>query len=265
MSRKIPADVEQLMWLIAESGDSNAAQEFERRFPEFRFDLMRRMSTVKSLKSGKPSESIPVPVFRPGVAAKSTPRWFWMGAFALGLGAMAFGSYYSTQHLLPPKKMEKIVTAPAVTPTATPESKGPPGSMKMEDVQKVGTQPSFGNHGPGTAGDADVNSSQLGPGDVPALTAEDLKDVQKYNKPQDVKVEDADLYSVIRLIASNGGFSVDILPGLENPTISVTYSAKGGVDMLVGLGQKYGFTPIKDGEGKWLIVPAKSREFSPPQ
>ncbi|MEQ1936076.1 MAG: hypothetical protein ABL962_19655, partial [Fimbriimonadaceae bacterium] len=63
--KRIPADIEQLIWLIAESGDSSAAQEFEHRFPEYKFELNRRMSTVKSLKSSKPTSVNGIPVFQP--------------------------------------------------------------------------------------------------------------------------------------------------------------------------------------------------------
>lgn len=256
MNKRIPQDVEQLMWLIAESGDSVAAQEFERRFPDFRFELMRRMSTVKSLKASKPSESVPVPTFRPSLTTSSArPRAFMVGVFALGLGVLAFGSYAITQNYMPsPKKPTPAITLPAATNntkhTFDPNYTGAPPGLTIDE--RNGTQPTRDPRG--------VNAPL---GTVPPLTDQNRKDLEPYSKLQDISIEDAPLQTVIELIASTSGLRVTFMP---NPSagslvdfdkkVSVDYRQMSGLDMLRQLGKDEGFTAIYQEKNEFLIIPS---------
>lgn len=261
MNRHIPKDVEQLMWLIAESGDSNAAQEFERRFPDFRFELMRRMSTVKSLKASKPSQkSVPVPAFHmhPKGATSNKSRGFFVGAFALGLGVLAFGSFAITQQLTKPKTPPAVIveTAPKQAVVNTPKQgvpQYPPG---------VSPQPSNGARLNGPAAGNPQGTDLAG---VPPLSSEEKQALAPYLKPHNLKAEDATLSDVIDMICLTCGLEVEVM---ANPTmghkidyaakITVDFRGQSGLDMLKALGSKHGFIPIHGGGKLFQLFPDSS-------
>lgn len=255
MNKRIPADVEQLMWLIAESGDSNAAQEFERRFPDYRFELMRRMSTVKSLRESKPHSPINVPAFHQVRPVRSTtPRWTLAVAFSLGLGVFAFGSYAITQKLT--SKPVPPVTQPVQTnpnPVVNqPQVQPNYGQFRPESVDRAGaTQPTR---------DAGRNSVIPG-GGVPPLNEQDRKALAQYEKPQDLSIENAELETVFQLIASTTGLQVEFLPNAKNTAfdlkkiVSIDYHQMSGVEMLRKLAGENGATAIYKEGNTFQIVP----------
>jgi len=261
MSMRIPKDVEQLMWLIAESGDSNAAQEFERRFPDYRFELMRRMSTVKSLKASKPHDSISVPTFalKQDRVRSAPPRAFMVGVFALGLGVFAFGSFAITKQLMPPPAKPAVsVEEPApkvtlVTPKSQPVySENPPGiSFQPQGQANNGT-----NQG----------SRSLLPTDEQPTSPAQIQSQALYNQPRDLSIEGAPLRSVIEMIARASGLQVDIMPNANagpsvdfDKVISVDFRQVSGIDMLRQLANDHHFTLSPQGEGSFLLIPSPTK------
>ncbi|MEQ1824149.1 MAG: hypothetical protein ABL949_16695 [Fimbriimonadaceae bacterium] len=237
--KRIPADIEQLIWLIAESGDSAAAQEFEHRFPEYKFELNRRMSTVKSLKGSKPSSSAAIPTFQPSIRRSGSSPWKRVGvgvASSLAVLVLALGSYSLTKSL----QAKPVVKPPTITHSVTrpfqPEQKLPTNNMTPTvPPTPEGTtsrQPTFNETG--------------------------TKVLEPYQKPNSVSIEGAPLHDVIQLIASTCGFKVTLLPKLENPDVSVKYERISGEEMLIQLGKQYGFTPMYQGNNEFYIVPALS-------
>src|SRR5690242_17887642 len=96
--KHLPAEIERLMWLVAEGSDSRAIADFEARFPDLKHELSKRISMVRSLKSaGKTVHTDHIPRFVPRVAAPRPMfgRSMYI-AFAVMLGALAFGSYSVT-------------------------------------------------------------------------------------------------------------------------------------------------------------------------
>ena len=68
MRSKIPQEIDQLMWSVAEEGSVNALNEFEQRYPEHKFELARRLTMVRELKGakkGKPEVVVRAPRFQP--------------------------------------------------------------------------------------------------------------------------------------------------------------------------------------------------------
>lgn len=263
MSMRIPKDVEQLMWLIAESGDSNAAHEFEHRFPDYRFELMRRMSTVKSLRESKPHEKVSVPAFtmKSGPASSAKPRAFMVGVFALGLGVFAFGSYAITKQFMPPaEKVPVEVVQPDVPVTVIPKLQGDPSYTQ--------NPPGISTQLPGQASGSTAGGQggQLGPTDEQPLTKRDASK-ESYNQLRDLSIENAPLESVIAMIGQASGLQVEIMPNANTgPTVdfarlvSVDYRQMSGIDMLRRLGEEYHFTLSPQGPGSFLVIPSPAKQ-----
>lgn len=72
----------------------------------------------------------------------------------------------------------------------------------------------------------------------------------------DLSVNDARLTDVLSLIGDVTKLTLEVAPGMaEDPTISVDFAQKTGMEMLLELGRQHGFTPLDQGRGNVLIVP----------
>lgn len=255
MNKRIPADVEQLMWLIAESGDSKAAQEFEHRFPDFRFELMRRMSTVKALKASKPNHEVAVPAFRNvRPVQRSKPRWFLVTACSLGLGVFAFGSYAITQKMTqktPPPVIADVNPGVKLNPVTPPKNNSGFQPVPVDQV---------GEHQP--TRDPNRTSQLLPNNGAPQLSPEQKKQLQSYEAPLDLSIENAELRVVFNLIAQNSGLQLEFMPAAKNVTghdlskkVSVDYRQMSGVDMLTKLAKDNGFEAVYRDGNTFQIYP----------
>src|SRR6187431_1738015 len=115
------------MWLVAEAADQKAVEDFESRFPHLRYELAKRIEMVRNLRaSGKQVRSEgSIPQFRRPVSVASPfgPRLRWSIA-ALALSALAFGSFFATRALIPPKAPPSVDT-PLVDQTYVPNQVEP--------------------------------------------------------------------------------------------------------------------------------------------
>ena len=96
MKNQIPADIDALMWSVAESGDAQAIEEFGVRHSQHRLELLKRMDMVRQLKGAKPEQIFAgtPPKFSPkeNLAPIGLRKWAWVVAPVL-LAGVAFGSY----------------------------------------------------------------------------------------------------------------------------------------------------------------------------
>lgn len=237
MSASIPSDLDQLMWLLAESGDYAAIDEFTKRFPDLRHELNRRCATVNGLKGAKPGHGPKkTPEFHlVEIAPRKAPNPLaWIGG-VVALVCIAFASYQATSQAMKPKESPPVATGDKVLnvgPTYTRKDREEPNSLA-----------------PGA--------------EVPPTKQRDETDVQplrtpipKYEMPHSVYVEEQSLFVALEQIAQQTGMEIEVAPKTENPTITVSFEQISGPQMLEQLGKAYGFTPLHQGEGRYLIIPA---------
>jgi hypothetical protein len=238
---KVPADLDQLMWFLAESGDLAAIAEFRKRFPDLEPELLRRQSVVRGLKGAKPAGAA-APVgfeLRENVVEYGKPAnrlvWALGGAAIVALGV---ASYVVTARMTA-QPMAKTETPVATTGNARPDA---PGSDFDSGVRPTVITPE----------PVPDQKSALGPGDTPPVR----ENRALWERPQSIMLEEAPLYDVLQSIANQTGMSLEIAPNTPNPTVSISFENVSGFEMLTELGKAHGFTPLEQGGGKWLIVPA---------
>jgi len=80
--------------------------------------------------------------------------------------------------------------------------------------------------------------------------------VPKWAKTQVVKMRDVPLLTVAKLVAAQGGLSLEIAPGMPNPSIHVDYQGVNAVYILKDLGRTYSFTPMLSDDNSVILIPA---------
>lgn len=233
---RIAPDVEQLMWIAAESGDPNAIEDFGARFPHLRYELSKRIDMVRKLKqSGKmaiPSGSIPrfTPPHR--IGARLGPRFRWSVA-ALALSALAFGSFFGTKYLASKEEAPPLgaprQTIPAYSPQESTEERIQEPPPVRETQSEVGV---------------------VTPDDEPAP-------VDPWQKLKDVKFERIGLATAIKAIAAQSGMNLEMPPDMPNDDIVVDYRNMTGIEILHDMASRFAFTVFDQGNGKVLVVPAR--------
>jgi hypothetical protein len=231
MRNRIPADVERLMWLVAESNDPAAIKDFETRFPTFAVELAKRLRMVSDLKHAKSNgpKIDRIPVFTPR-DLRPTPasRGNWI-AGGVALAALAMASFSATTWLTkkpePLPKPEAVVTKPVDIPNQTVK-------VPVNPPQQAPIVP---------------NPRQEPVVSVPPSNNETLKTLRLSN---------TSLLAALKLIGEMAGYRVDVAPGLQDEQISIDYDQVTTSEMLRDLGSRYGFTPFDQGDGTIIIVPA---------
>ncbi len=230
MKARMPQDVERLMWMVAESNDQKAIQDFESRFPEFASELSKRRRMVSELKGAK-STHVPdarIPDFRlRGEPKVSSPKGMWVVG-GIAFAALLMASYSVTKMVnTPPTKLpvvEPVVTKPIENPNTTVYTNPTP-------VPNITTPPPM---------NPPVNPN-------PAQSGEQLKTL---------KLSNTSLTAALKMIGEMAGYRVDVAPGFEDQQISIDYVETTTSEMLKDLGMRYGFTAFDQGDGSIIIVPA---------
>jgi hypothetical protein len=63
------------------------------------------------------------------------------------------------------------------------------------------------------------------------------------------------LIEAIRRIGRECGLEIEVAPGMSDPEIVMRYDGMTGMEMLLDLGPRFGFTAFDEGEGRVLIIP----------
>ena len=238
---KIAPDVERLMWMVAESADPKAVEDFESRFPQLRYELAKRIEMVRHLKASGRSvrRESSIPQFRRPVAGPSPfgARMRWSIA-ALALSALAFGSFFATRALIPSKPAPPpVVQNPSIEPTNDPVQESPDLDTPKEP----------------TSIETPTTTESTGlkqPDDQPLPDA-------KWEKPQTIKFQRIGLASALQAIGLQCGLKLDIPADMPNDEIVVNYQGMTGLEILADMGPRFGFTAFDQGGGHVIIVPTR--------
>lgn len=240
--KKIPASIDELMWLMADKRDSSALDSFSARYPEYHDELIRRVNIIQDMKLSKPTvETAFIPPFR---GVKPTPlasprfKFARYGLAGVGLVGVCFAAFLGTKNYI-------------VKPPET----------KTETIRKVVSTPSdkvmMSVTAPETTLDK-VKHPELGPKDT---KPDGLR--QRIN-PADVVVtlsaDHSRLFSLLRQIEAQSGLVLTPAPGLANDTISSEYNRMSALDVVYDLGETLGFSVVEDGENHYLLIPHSNGE-----
>jgi hypothetical protein len=234
--KKIPPEIDDLMWVVAERNSDSAAAEFIDRYPIYREELLRRRETVKRLKTGgrKVTRSArEIPRFTPKSQPQfQTDRRFVLIAACFVLAAIAVASYTLTT-FLSPNPVKKPSRVRAFTTAKVP-------SLPKSEIVMTNPTPTL------------TPSPTL----VPTHT-EPVKSTESPTpKPRSISIKKAGLKSVIKLIAADSGLKIIFAPGMPNPPVTVSYHGLTAMEMLQDLGNQYLFTAFDQGDGSVVIYPA---------
>jgi hypothetical protein len=241
--KKIPRDIDDLMWMLSEKNDVRAQEEFSQRYPDYRGELQKRISLVKQFKSANISkqEDEIIPRFEPRPEQMhldyrpQSARWIPVAVSVL-LVIVAYASYRITTGIV--NRSEPVRYA-----------------IQEDDLNK--TNPSDRTHLSLPEPDKTTKTGITG-----------SSNAKPNGKAISIKIDRAPLISVIDLIAKESGLQIELAPNMENPDIRLEYSNVSGMSILQDLGKQFGFTALSEGQNKVLLVPAvdpsKANETSTP-
>jgi hypothetical protein len=225
MSR-IPAALDEMMWLIADQRDAASIEAFTNRYPDLRHELLRRVNMMYALKQSRP-DTPETPQFRPTLTSRPTfPMRRNVGLAMLALGAMAFGSYFGTKKWLG---------------TREPASQ----ASTIESPVQGRFEPQVDQNAPETV--------------EPTPTPAQVPHPESAKPDQGLvtlNIKSAPLSLVLQQIAQSSGWKIEIAPGTPDPTISAFYSQEPVMEVLRAIGAEAGFTPLEQEPRHVLIIPA---------
>lgn len=232
--RGIPDSIDELMWLVAEQNDASASESFTRRYPEFRDELMRRTRVVRDLKAAKANCNSPIPEFRyRPVSVPVRPRLAWGVAFAFALAAIGYGSYRVTKNFAaaaPPAQVEAASSKPKLNePFTTDKTKG------------INWGPAVKNSGNPMARNGE-NPVVEPPTPMTSLVS--------------IHEKKATLLQVVDQISRQTGLSIQLAPGMPNPTLTADFEGSEPMAILRRLGEEFEFTAFEQDSNSLLLIPA---------
>lgn len=233
--RKVAPELDCLMWTLVEEGNERAVDEFLVRYPELKLEVVRRAKMVNGLKKMKSDSELQLapPPFRPAERIRyQTPTRLVYVVAALCLVALGLASFTVTYLTLPPKKIEttnNVVSQPQPQPKI---EKFPKDALPPKSQEQAIMSP--------------------GPGDEPVATstprwAKRIAEIKVPNAPMDV---------AFKLLEAQTGMTIIIAPGTPNPKVSLDYQDMSAMEILTEIGKEQGFTPMDQGDGSVIIVPA---------
>lgn len=250
MSR-IPAPVDELMWLVAEQNDPSAIDAFGRRYPELRGEMVRRLEMVRGLKQARPARAEGrVPVFQPTIGSArrpwSLPRWATAASACLVLVAVGYASFRVVTGL-----SER--SAPPISEVALPE---------VVHSHPFESTPAAKTGGLGIAREPD-RSTKKAPSDSEALR---FHEPITPSGPTEVEVAvrstKIGLVDALREVERQSGLVLVIGPGLPDDLISIDLSGP-ALGVLQEMGKTYGFTVFDQGDGTVNVIPAVDEHAAP--
>lgn len=232
---KLPAELDSLMWSVAESGDRSAIDQFGERYPHLRAELGKRLAMVRQLRGAKPETTgfSSVPRFENRQPAPS-PTPFGrpaMVAAAFVLVVIASAAFVITKNLSSSKAQPTAVETVSDKPAELPN----PPVVYKQPAQPPPQQPTPQN----------------------LATNDETKDPAQ--TPQTVKLNGVKLSTALKAVAMSGGLQLEIAPNLDDQIVRIDYRGYAPLEILQDMGQRFGFSAFDNGPHRVLIIPARDK------
>jgi hypothetical protein len=234
------------MWLLAETENQTAINQFIGRYPEFADEMRKREKMVGGLKrarSTQPAIDVNVPKFRTKRMESPAPtKWNPVAVAVTGvmvLGAVAAASFFAVMNS---PKAVPIVQSNDANPKFTTFRTSEPTQNPVIENPNLGLKP------------------EPGPHDEPPLRPA----TPKYLEPTSFSVRGAKLVDAIRMVGTGADLEVVVAPGFPDVSVDVSYSGLNTIQILQSMGLDYGFTAFDQGDGSVLVVPARDPALESP-
>jgi len=238
---RIPAEIEEALWTVAESNDPRAIDEFGKRYPAYKEALIDRIQMVRRLRSSRPLGEAPAMKFRPAPAP--TPRrWPALALGGLLFAGLAWGTVSNWP--APRKQPDSPVQSSSVAgPTSEPttDGRGSPLALAPGD-HKVESGPSH---------------EDVGKPETVAAPSD------PFERPVTVDHGKVKLTALLREIGMQAKLKLEVAPGLEDVEIEAHYAATPAKDVLRDLGDNFGFTVMVQEGSHALVIPALDERSGP--
>jgi hypothetical protein len=254
---RIPNDIDQILWEIAESNRTEDVLDFERRYPNYRLELHKRIKMVAALKQGKPGEQNVAPA--KFTLRADSPRHRGLHpaiiAFATVLAVVAIGGV--TQSVLSRKaEIQTRVEIPRQPYAGTID----PGTPSQTIPDGMPINPLVNPQGNDTT-NVETEQPRLDAGGQPLdaglmASPPPTENIPDFHKRKSLKIAKAPLMAALKLIADSGGLRCEFAPGFPNPDVVVDFQEMSPVEMIQQLGKDYAFSTFEEGERNLLFVPA---------
>ncbi|MDQ2986296.1 MAG: hypothetical protein M3R13_06180 [Armatimonadota bacterium] len=230
MAERISQQIDELVWKVAEAGDSALEADLVQRYPHLRAELATRKAMVDVFRSARPVSPIATR-FVPTRAAVR-PR-YWLVPLAAGLlMGLAFASYQVVKfgQSAPKKSVSKVIVPPQ-SPTPVP-----PDGRAIQ----AGPPP----------------NSNLAPG-----TAERPEEVRSTDGLVVIATNGATLFGAIESIREKG-LKIEIMPGLQDAPITLEPNQDDGTlalepqAMLQAVRAAAGFELVDGGPDGYMALPS---------
>jgi hypothetical protein len=232
---KVPREIDELMWVVAETGDPETNAQFLERYPEFASELDQRVKMVSNLRGSRPQKSPAQFIPRETVRSFGPSRLAVAGVAALVLGSVTFATFATVQFVNSKRSQHPLVDAPQEIIFNPPSFTVPDGSS-------------------GTPIEGVTANEPLASGTAPI---QEQPPFDPYKGLITIESEDIQLSAAIQQIASSAGLEATIAPGFEDKRIKISFVNQPAIEVLNKLGTFFGFTPVKEGVVDVLIIPAK--------
>lgn len=235
---RVPREIDELMWVVAEERDPCVVNQFLERYPEFEDELAQRVKMVSGLKGSRPNTEATQFVPREQVRHFGPSRLAVAGIAALLLLSVTFASYATVQYVNSKRSPRPLIEAPQIVFTApkfeAPQSTGGTGLDALE-----GQVPNFT--------------------DVPPVRQEQLPP-DPYLNPVTIESEDMALSEAVTKIAALAGLRATIAPGFDEKRIKLRFINQPALDVINLMGARFGFKALKEGTVDLLIIPVAPTE-----
>lgn len=246
---KIPHDVDDLMWDIAEKDSPELLDEFVARFPEHRDELVKRLKMLRDLKGARPKKARGPEPFVPAARPRRDPAPSRALAYAFGAGCLVlagvvFGIVLQ-RNFLSGQGVAQKVEEPAVT--------------AQREVQNPAAQNPAQQYPPPTANNQQLERQTW----IPQQAASRPVAATSFDRKITVEFERAMLSRVLEDVALKGGVRLQAAPGMPDLEIEAKYFDLPVITILNDLGRNFGFTPMKQTDSEALLIPAVDGQNPP--
>lgn len=227
---KIPFEIDDLMWQLAEADDAKALEEFSQKHPDYVPEMTKRLGIVRGLKGSKPVSAVkPRARFMPSrnVAPQPAIPGYVLGVVMLALVAGAAFATVGVMRYLDSKKPVTIV-------------------RDNRPSQPI-TQPQQNNPAP-------PKTTPQNPPDTNNQTVQ--APPSPFDTPVTVVSSKTGLKDALADIAGQAGIQLQLAPNFPDIEITIDYRGVPARQVLDDMGRNFGFTVFKQTENTGLVIPA---------
>ncbi len=241
MSR-LPQEVDDLMWEVAENETPELMDDFAARYPEHKQELLRRIKMVRGLKGSRPKSARPKTVFKPRpyqpLIVTMSP-WAASGIAAALIAVGILAGFGVKSVFFPGLPQQTVVKTNS-------------GDMDGQDLERSTWIPSP----PAQVQASDSPAPPKEPESSPGIVA-----------PMDMRItvinERALLSQILNEVAVKAGIRLQAAPGMPEMDIAVEYRDQTALAILNDLGRTCGFTPLRQTDAEALLIPTVDKDNPP--